>query len=226
MNLNTETFKPPYNYNPEIGELFDDKVVSIKPSIRVDKQLLKGLSLFQRILLITNGSVTALLEHYLDELILVNKIYEKLEKDIGPLSDKHKQYISVDDMPVLNRHVFLQGQASRNNLVYAESTILINNLPADFRSDLLVSCEPIGKLWSKHRLETYKALLVTGQEKADSLLADHFNMPLNGEIMFRTYNVYTHGKIIMIITEKFPSHFFRDEAHLGADTRQVAATIA
>lgn len=226
MNFNIETFKSNYDYDSEIGEIFDDKVVSIKPLVRVDKQLLKSLSLFQRILLITNGSVTALLEHYFDEVILVNKLYEKIEKNIEQLPDKHKRYISLNDMPVLNRKVFLQGQASLNNLVYAESTILINNLPPDFRTDLLVSCEPIGKLWSKHRLETYKALLVTGREKADSLLADHFNMPINGEIMFRTYSVYTHGKIIMLITEKFPSHFFCDEAHLGANNRQGSASIA
>jgi len=206
MNFNTETYKS--TYNPEIGEMFDAKAASIKPLARVDKQLLKGLSLFQRILLITNGSVTALLEHYFDEVISVKKLYEQFEKNIDKLSDKHNLYISLNDMPVLSRKVFLQGQSSLNNLVYAESTILINNLPPDFRNDLLISLEPIGRLWSKHRLETYKVLLNTGREKADSLLADHFDMPINGEIMFRTYSVYTHGKIIMIITEKFPSHFF------------------
>lgn len=107
MNFNATIYKSNCDYLPETDEVFEDKVISIKPSTRVDKQFLIGLSLFQKILLITNGSVTALLEHYLDEVILVKKLYEEFEKNIDQLPDKHKLHIPSNDMPVLKRRVLL-----------------------------------------------------------------------------------------------------------------------
>ena len=211
MSFNTAVFKSNCNYQLEADEVLEDEAISIKPSTRVDKQLLVGLSHFQKILLTTNGSVTDLLEHYLDEVILVKKLYEEFEKNIDQLPDKHKLHIPSNDMFILKRKVLLQGQATLNSWVYAESTILVNHLMPNFRTDLLVSLEPIGKLWSKYQLETYKNLLTIGREKAGSMLADHFHMPVDGEVMSRIYSVYSHGKIIMIITEKFPIHFFCDK---------------
>jgi chorismate-pyruvate lyase len=165
-----------------------------------DKSLLLGLSHFQKVLLVTDGTVTELLEQYLDERIKVLKLYEQVEEPI-----------TMNDygMPILRRKILLQGQHSLHNWLYAESVILLNNLSEEFRIDLLNSREPIGKLWSKYRLETYKERLIIEREQMN-MLAIYFDLHAEEEMMSRTYNVYSNHKLIMVITEKFPCCFFTD----------------
>lgn len=175
-----------------------------------DKQLLKALSIFQRVLLITDGTVTELLEQYLGESIKVVKLYENIEEDLNQLSIFHQQFIPAEESVFLKRNTLLQGQKTMNNWLYAESVVIINNLQANFRTDLLDSHEPIGKLWSKYRCETYKIIVDAGEEVAGDL-ATHFNISPNDKIIARTYTVSSNNKMIMIITEKFPDQFFRGE---------------
>ena len=177
---------------------------------RPDKALLAGLSRFQRLLLITDGTVTELLEQYLNESINVLKLYEKIETDIHALPACHEAFISTDQMPVLKRYVLLQGQTTLCNWTYAESTILLNHLPQGFRTDLLSSQQPIGKLWAKYRTETYKVMLQSQKIEAGEL-AQHFGIQTNDEMITRTYGVYSNQKLIMVITETFPDCFFGDQ---------------
>lgn len=172
-----------------------------------DTRLLTDLSRFQRILMVTDGTVTELLEQYLAEKIKVLKLYEKIEDKIEHVTPSHSDYVDTDNLPVLKRDVLLQGQSTRRNWVYAESTILLNHLNKGFRTDLLNSREPIGRLWEKYRYETYKVILDFDKRKAGSL-ASHFKISPKHEVISRTYNVYSGGKAIMIITEVFPDTFF------------------
>ncbi len=175
-----------------------------------DKQLLKELTTFQRVLLITDGTVTELLEQYLNESIKVVKLYENIEEDLNQLSDLQQELMPADERVFLKRKTLLQGQNTLNNWLYAESVVIINNLEVNFRTDLLNSQEPIGKLWAKYRCETYKVIVGAGEELA-SELATHFNISANDKMIARTYTVSSNNKIIMIITEKFPYQFFRGE---------------
>ncbi len=184
-----------------------------KPPLEPDKfnkEVLNKLSLFQKTLLITDGTVTELLEFFLDEKIKVKKLEEEIEQESKNLPLSHKSLIKTPDFPVLSRKVLLQGKTSLNTWLYAESSILINNLTSGFRKDLLVSHQPIGKLWSKYRLETYKTNFTIQKEKADKKLADYLTIPINSEVLSRTYCVYSQGKKTMIITEKFSSESFKN----------------
>lgn len=176
-----------------------------------DKIALAGfanLSRFQKILLITDGTVTKLLEHYLDESITVYKLEEDLKQNIRTFPDAYK--LNFDSpVNVLQRNIFLQGKITGKYWIYAESTIFIDQLNADFRNDLLKSNQPIGKLWGKYRLETYKQILSMQKEKAMKL-APYFNIKSDDSIISRTYSVYSNKKVIMMITEKFPCVFFQD----------------
>lgn len=92
--------------------------------------------------------------------------------------------------------------------MYAESCILTNNLPDDFKNDLIHSDIPIGKLWAKHRLETYKTNFTIQKEKANENIAKHLGVTINSNVLSRTYCVYSQGKRTMIITEKFSDQEF------------------
>lgn len=178
---------------------------------RPNKEFLKNLTSFQRLLLITDGTVTELLEQYLEESIKVNKLYEKIEHDFDQLPQIHEEFVHFDQMPILKRKVLLQGQTSHKNWVYAESSILLNNLSPDFCNDLLTSQQPIGKLWEKYRTETYKGMLCSEKTPANQQIAEYFNIPIMADTISRTYGVYSKQKLTMVITEVFPNQFFGDQ---------------
>jgi len=168
----------------------------------IEKNLI-GLNRFQRIFLTADGTVTELLEQYFNEPVKLIKLYEKIEDFRNQLPLVHQSVVMSTDMPVLKRKVLLQGLYTENNRVYAESSILLGNLSQPFRQDLLISTDPIGKLWAKYRCETYKTILQVEREVADGL-AEYFNVEESDEIISRTYSVYSSGKMVMVITEKTP----------------------
>lgn len=174
-----------------------------------NKQMLTNLSRFQRLLLVTDGTVTDMLEQYLEEKIKVNKLHEKIEQSRQKLFSHHQQWLTQNDMPVMQREILLQGQSSLNNWVHAESSIVINHLAQGFRTDLLQSKEPIGCLWEKYQVETFKSILDFEQREACDL-AQHFNISPQEQVISRTYNVLSGGVLIMIITETFPTSFFNE----------------
>ena len=110
---------------------------------RPEAALLAELSCFQRLLLVTDGTVTEMLEQYLQESIQVHKLAEKVETDFDQLPAGHELFVSAQDMPVLKRQVLLQGKTTQQSWLHAESSVLLDHLPQGFRSDLLHSRQPI-----------------------------------------------------------------------------------
>ena len=175
-----------------------------------EKGLLTGLSRFQRILMITDGTVNELLEQYLEEKIKVRKLFEKIEHSFNDLTTSHKDYLTNSSLPVLSRSITLEGQSTKKDWIYAESSILLDNLDVNFRSDLLASREPIGRLWEKYQYETYKTIL-DFEKKPAGELGEHFGVSSSSTLISRTYEVCSKNKPIMVITEIFPESFFKDE---------------
>lgn len=176
---------------------------------RPEAALLAELSCFQRLLLVTDGTVTEMLEQYLQESIQVHKLAEKVETDVDQLPVGHELFVSPQDMPVLKRQVLLQGKTTQQFWLHAESSVLLDHLPQGFRSDLLHSRQPIGRLWEKYKTETYKVMLKSGKLVAGKLAA-HFGIRENDVLITRTYGVYSNQKLIMVITENFPASYFKD----------------
>lgn len=168
------------------------------------------LNHIQKILLMTDGTVTELLEYLSREPIVIEKVYQELESDLSGIPGDHLR--SVDDgvAPVLVRKIILKGKYTNKNYIYAESTILVDRLPKPFREELIHTKTPIGKLWSKHRLETYKTDFVAVKEKSSREVSSHLTVPLNSDVLSRTYSVYSCGEKSMVITEKFSASLFVD----------------
>lgn len=175
---------------------------------RPSQDFLEGLSRFQRILMVTDGTVTELLAQYASETIKVNKLFEKVETEFDELITEHQQYLAATDLPILKRAILLEGQDSKTNWLYAQSSILLDNLHPGFRADLLASREPIGRLWEKYRYETFKTLLEFEKRPAKEL-SEHFGVTPDSTMVSRTYSVYSGDKPIMIITEMFPDTLFQ-----------------
>lgn len=161
------------------------------------------LSDFQRVLLKANGTVTALLEAYFSEPIQVVKLSENLAK----MELKLPNIKLNKEEQVIARKVLLQGKMSRRNFIYADSLILIDNLDERFSNELLNTKIPIGKLWSQQKVEIFKEIIDSGIEPANGL-SNYFSIKPGDNLLFRTYSVFSQGKVSMIITEKFPQSYF------------------
>ncbi len=168
-------------------------------------ELEEHLSILQRILLNSDGTMTNLLEEMLQEDLYAHKIFEDISS-------------SVEDLPKLalnkgqtvwRRMITLQGKHSGLNYLYADSLIAQDHLDKEFADTLLNTGTPIGKIWELFRVETYKSLDEWGQEPAGHL-ADLFSIEQNDPLLFRTYRVFSQKKPVMQITEKFPKQWFLD----------------
>ena len=163
------------------------------------------LSVFQRIILTTDGTLTEILEAYLSEKIRLVKLSEIIE----PISGDNLLLDIASGQEVMQRKILLQGKISRNNWVYAESILVPDRLDEKLKNGLLVSQEPMGRLWLEHRLETFKEIVDSAREPAEDL-ADYFKIKRSDKLLSRTYRVFSGRRPIILITEKFPETFYRD----------------
>ena len=184
------------------ADYYPDKLL-INKNINKNK-----LSHLQKILLMTDGTVTELLEHLSREPIVIEKLYQEIINNHVEVSESHATGVLHGEGPVLIRKIVLKGKNTDKNYIYAESKIFIDRLPECFRNELIDSKIPIGKLWSKHKLETYKTDFSAKSEGSNVEISGYLSVPVDSELLSRTYSVYSCGERSMIITEKFSSSLF------------------
>lgn len=159
----------------------------------------------QRILLVTDGTVTEILEAYSGESMRLVKLLEEVVTIEQPLPGLNLQTGDT----VLRRQILLQGKMTLVNFLFADSFIALDRLDDGLRRALLGSHKPIGFLIQEHRLETFREIVGCGRELAGPV-APYFSIePMHGMI-WRTYRVFVRGEPIMQITEKFPESHFVD----------------
>jgi chorismate-pyruvate lyase len=157
----------------------------------------------QRILLVTDGTVTEILEAYTGESMRLVKLLEEVKRLEEPLPALN----AAVGEEVSRRQILLQGKMSLTNFLYAESYIAIDRLDESLRNSLLKSKKPIGFLIQEQRMETYREIVSCGRELVGPL-APYFDVDPSEGMIWRTYLIYYKAQPIMQITEKFPeSHF-------------------
>lgn len=160
--------------------------------------------LLQRILLTTDGSVGRILENYAGEAIVA----VKLDQTSSPDGEQcHPLELTADDER-LTRCVVLRGSASGRVLLHAETLIAVARLHPLVRTGLLSTSEPIGRLLTLARLETFRDILSSGVAPAGDA-GKHFGIAEEEDVFVRTYRIIAGGRPIMLITEKFPTTCFR-----------------
>jgi chorismate-pyruvate lyase len=156
------------------------------------------LAPLQRILLITDGTLTEILEAYLFEPIELVKLSERLLK-----SHEVSALVELEDGErVMERKINLRGAKSGRLHVYAESLILVDRLEPLFQTELLETNVPLGRLWRGHRLETFKQLVSMECRPAGEMSA-HLDCAENAPVLGRVYDVFSAGRLVMRIVENF-----------------------
>lgn len=167
------------------------------------------LTPFQRALIVTDGTVTRLIEAY--TLAPVEVVILRQAKQT--LCTEHIWLELPAGAHVIARQVVLQTSSIGNDTskiqAYATSLIVPQYLPKDILDGLESDPAGLGGILQNSGLETRRELLWCCCETARDLpkaIAHLEGKPL----LSRTYRIFANKKPIMLITEQFP---LREEAH-------------
>ncbi len=155
-----------------------------------------SLSLLQKILLTTDGTVTQLLEICTGEKIRVEKIAHAIVAG-GPPA-----LAVAATEPVLSRKILLRGTRP---YMYAHSFLVPSRLPQGMQETMLQTDTPIGQLWKAARLETYREIIDFHREDDAGLAA---LLGSEGPLLSRSYLIHAGGAPMGLIVEKFPAACF------------------
>jgi len=156
-----------------------------------------GLSLLQKALLVTDGTVTQLLEVFAGEKMRVQKLGQSMVSG-GPA------LLAVGDHePVISRRILLRGD--RRVYLHAESWLVPARMPADVQEALTHTDMPIGQLWKAARLETFREIVDFRRESNPEIAK-----LLGGDarILSRSYLVFTGGRPMSLVAEHFAADLF------------------
>ena len=161
-----------------------------------------SLPRLQRQLIITDGTLTETLEATFLERIKLIKLSEHIISSTAAYSN-----LELDkEEKLLERRILLQGDISKTNYVYAESVIAVHQLPPALQDELVNSDISLGRLWLKHRLETFKEFLDVKYVPAGER-SHHFGYTQNDMLFARTYRVFLRTLPVMLISEYFPAAY-------------------
>ncbi|MEK7321613.1 MAG: chorismate pyruvate-lyase family protein [Pseudomonadota bacterium] len=175
----------------------------------------RSLSLFQKILLTTDGTVTDLLSLYTGEIIRVKKLEQSITRDRASAALK-----VPPETPLLKRKVLLAGRT--RHYLYAESFFVLERLSRSTQHKLLNSDHPIGTLWKEERAEMYRELIQCKLALCD-VVSRFFGLRPQVPILSRTCLIFHNRKPLGIITESFPSTYFRNTP-AGLAVKRIATT--
>lgn len=172
-------------------------MTSITDIKKIETQL-GNLSDIEKILLITDGSITNILD-----IIKGHVTIKTIKNDfceVNGLADELK----LQKKDVLNyREVSIEH---KRPLIHAISLIPIKNLDKEIKNDLLNAEIPIGRILKKHEIEARREIKYIGFEEINEDYKIMFNT--KSKLLTRVYHIIHQDEILMRIKETFPHNFF------------------
>jgi chorismate-pyruvate lyase len=160
------------------------------------------LTLFQKILLTTDGTVTELLSLYCGQAIHARKLWQSTQ----PAPDRAARDIGIA-APLLLRTVLLED-ATGVPLLHATSRLALAQMPQAIRRDLQETELPIGLLWRRERLEMYREILGCQRGTAPEI-ARLLAVPPATLLLNRRYRLHHLGQPMGMIEETFATPILR-----------------
>jgi len=186
---------------------------------------MRDLPAFLRVLLVTDGTVTKILEAYFWEPVEVATLHQEFVHAEHPIP----RLGLVPGDRVLVRRAHLGGVDSGRTYATAFSIIRTSLIPETFRQRLIDRQVGIGVLIRDSGMESYREVLEVGikpegtcddpavsedvAKSGDGLL--RYPLSGQGELAFRTYRVIVDGEPVILITERFPLNLYTDDRFEG-----------
>jgi chorismate-pyruvate lyase len=149
-------------------------------------------SLPLRMLLGTDGSVTALLEASFRAPVAVE--IRSTAVDGGRLRRAAVLRLASDGRPLLR----------------AATELALDDLPAPARGALLAGVQPIGTVLREARLETRRELVPYRADTATAEDAAELGVAQGTPVFERTYRIVSRARRLATVTERFPSSLFEE----------------
>ena len=162
------------------------------------------LSKAQRLLLMTDGSVTTLLEVLTGKPVVVTTLLQQVVKAD---SDRAVDLDITEGDSINYRVVVLKNENDDRSLIHAESYTPIARLQKEFRHDLMKADVPIGRILAQRKIESRREIRRI-ETTLNEELCDLFNVPRDIPMLSRTYDIISSGMVLIRITETFPSTNF------------------
>jgi len=179
------------------GDFFvEGSPVPDDPDSRVD---LRDLTMFQRTLLVTEGTLEKFLEAWMLEPIRIQNISQeesKITKDL-PLLEV------AEGERVFKRQVLLTGKYSGTPYVFAKSLFSPERIGQDLMTGLEKSELGLGRIIRENRIETYFQMIYYGKTKAGEV-GKYFHIDKSEQLLFRKFRIFVAKKPAALITENFP----------------------
>lgn len=156
----------------------------------------------QKILLTTDGSVTAILD-VLKGHVNINT----LKQEFIPANIKMAQDLNIDEGDTVNYRVVII-KTPLEPLIYAVSLVPIKRLNKEFKEDLIRADIPIGRILKKHNIESRREIKSIFIENPDEELKNIFKT--DSPFLSRTYNIIHHDEILISLKEMFPYSLFKE----------------
>ena len=165
------------------------------------------LSKAQQLLLMTDGSVTTLLEVITGKPVVVTTLLQQVvEADAERASA-----LDVEEGDNINyRVVVLKNDDNHQPLIYAESYTPIARLKKEFRHDLMKADIPIGRIMNQRKIESRREIrrieIVCNEE-----VSELFGVAQNVPLLSRTYDIIS--KPINLAAAQSPTRLFNTSDH-------------
>jgi len=174
---------------------------NILEGIKKIESTIGKLSSAQKILLTTDGSVTAILD-----VIRGHVTIQTLEQKFIPANTEMAKLLDIDEGDTVNYRVVVIETA--DPMIYAISLIPIKRLENDFKEDLISADIPIGRILRKHNIESRREIKSVYSEKQSPEMLKIFK--LESPMLTRTYNIIHNDEILVWLLETFPYVSFTD----------------
>lgn len=162
----------------------------------VEESYPKDFSNTQKILLTTDGSITAILD------VLYGKItLSTLEQHFEAATEETAKLVNAEVGDQINfREVIMHKDDE--NLIYAISHIPLNRLTDEICCDLVRADIPIGRILKNYNIESRREINDIYIEKPNETLQKLFNT--DEDMLARDYVIIHKNEILMWIKEVFP----------------------
>jgi chorismate-pyruvate lyase len=168
----------------------------------LEEQYGKTFSNTQKILLTTDGSITAILD------VLYGKItLSTLDQHFEDADKSHAKLVNVDEGEEINyREVIMHREGKP--LIYAISHIPLSRCSREVCADLIRADIPIGRILKNYNIESRREINNIFIEKPNDTLKELFET--DEDMLARDYVIISNGEILMWIKEVFPVSYFTE----------------
>ncbi len=153
------------------------------------------LSSAQKILLTTDGSVTAILDVLKGHVDITT-----LQQEFVPADYEMARDLNIEEGDTVNYRVVIIK--SDEPLIYAISLVPVDKLDNDFKEDLIRADIPIGRIMNRREIKSIFT------EEPDEELKEIFKT--DSPFLSRTYNIIHHDEILIWLKEMFPYSLFKE----------------